>query len=69
MPPVTRTVISEDGGSSDAAEANSLVAAAIPIADNFRKVRLFCSLDTRFSWQELNVVSILRTVSNFMEHQ
>jgi hypothetical protein len=35
------------------ADAKSAVALAVnPAADNFRKVRLVCSLDTEFSWHE-----------------
>jgi beta-glucanase (GH16 family) len=38
------------------------VFAATPIADIFRKVRLVCSLDTQCSWQEFNLVSIVRMI-------
>jgi beta-glucanase (GH16 family) len=40
--------------------------AASPIADNCRKVLLVGLLDTQFSWQEFNLVSIVRLVSKLM---
>src|SRR5260370_42490516 len=55
LPLVTRTAISPCGDGTDgaSAEAKSAVAVAVnPTPDNFRKVRLVCSFDTGFSWQE-----------------
>src|SRR4051794_17351366 len=65
LPLVTRTSISPEGAAAvGAAKENSVVEAASPNADNLRKVRLLCSFDTEFSWQDDDVVGIVRKISN-----